>query len=63
MARYVQLHCCGSFANEGNLISLLKHFATVGELAALVTRGASELFSATKVAALLVDGGVVKAIV
>jgi NAD(P)-dependent dehydrogenase (short-subunit alcohol dehydrogenase family) len=42
--------------------SLLKRFATVGEVAALVTYVASELSSATNGAALRVDGGVVKAI-
>jgi NAD(P)-dependent dehydrogenase (short-subunit alcohol dehydrogenase family) len=42
--------------------SLLKRFATVDEVAALVTYIASELSSATNGAALRVDGGVVKAI-
>ena len=42
--------------------SLLKRFATVDEVAALVTYVASELSSATNGAALRVDGGVVKAI-
>ncbi|MGD0831327.1 MAG: SDR family NAD(P)-dependent oxidoreductase [Terracidiphilus sp.] len=42
--------------------SLLKRFATVDEVAALVTYTASELSSATNGAALRVDGGVVKAI-
>ena len=42
--------------------SLLKRFATVGEVAAMVTYVASELSSATNGAALRVDGGVVKAI-
>jgi NAD(P)-dependent dehydrogenase (short-subunit alcohol dehydrogenase family) len=42
--------------------SLLKRFATVDEVAAMVTYLASELSSATNGAALRVDGGVVKAI-
>ena len=42
--------------------SLLKRFATVDEVAAMVTYIASELSSATNGAALRVDGGVVKAI-
>jgi NAD(P)-dependent dehydrogenase (short-subunit alcohol dehydrogenase family) len=42
--------------------SLLKRFATVDEVAAMVTYMASELSSATNGAALRVDGGVVKAI-
>jgi len=42
--------------------SLLKRFATVEEVAAMVTYIASELSSATNGAALRVDGGVVKAI-
>jgi NAD(P)-dependent dehydrogenase (short-subunit alcohol dehydrogenase family) len=42
--------------------SLLKRFATVDEVAAMVTYTASELSSATNGAALRVDGGVVKAI-
>lgn len=42
--------------------SLLKRFATVDEVAALVTYVASALSSATNGAALRVDGGVVKAI-
>jgi NAD(P)-dependent dehydrogenase (short-subunit alcohol dehydrogenase family) len=42
--------------------SLLKRFATVDEVAAMVTYVASELSSATSGAALRVDGGVVKAI-
>jgi NAD(P)-dependent dehydrogenase (short-subunit alcohol dehydrogenase family) len=42
--------------------SLLKRFATVQEVAAMVTYVASELSSATNGAALRVDGGVVKAI-
>jgi NAD(P)-dependent dehydrogenase (short-subunit alcohol dehydrogenase family) len=42
--------------------SLLKRFATVEEVAAMVTYLASELSSATNGAALRVDGGVVKAI-
>ncbi|HZP62370.1 MAG TPA: SDR family oxidoreductase [Terriglobales bacterium] len=42
--------------------SLLKRFATVNEVAAMVTYVASELSSATTGAALRVDGGVVKAI-
>ncbi|MGD0730006.1 MAG: SDR family NAD(P)-dependent oxidoreductase [Terracidiphilus sp.] len=42
--------------------SLLKRFATVGEVAAMVTYLAGELSSATNGAALRVDGGVVKAI-
>jgi NAD(P)-dependent dehydrogenase (short-subunit alcohol dehydrogenase family) len=42
--------------------SLLKRFATVEEVAAMVTYVAGELSSATNGAALRVDGGVVKAI-
>ena len=42
--------------------SLLKRFATVDEVAALVTYLAGELSSATTGAALRVDGGVVRAI-
>ena len=42
--------------------SLLKRFATVDEVAAMVTYVASELSSATNGAALLVDGGVVRSI-
>jgi NAD(P)-dependent dehydrogenase (short-subunit alcohol dehydrogenase family) len=42
--------------------SLLKRFATVNEVAAMVSYVASELSSATNGAALRVDGGVVKAI-
>jgi NAD(P)-dependent dehydrogenase (short-subunit alcohol dehydrogenase family) len=42
--------------------SLLKRFATVDEIAAMVTYVASELSSATNGAALRVDGGVVRAI-
>jgi NAD(P)-dependent dehydrogenase (short-subunit alcohol dehydrogenase family) len=42
--------------------SLLKRFATVNEVAALVTYVAGELSSATSGAALRVDGGVVRAI-
>jgi NAD(P)-dependent dehydrogenase (short-subunit alcohol dehydrogenase family) len=42
--------------------SLLKRFATVDEVAAIVTFVASELSSATNGAALRVDGGVVRAI-
>jgi NAD(P)-dependent dehydrogenase (short-subunit alcohol dehydrogenase family) len=42
--------------------SLLKRFATVDEVAAMVTYLASELSSATNGAALRVDGGVVRAI-
>lgn len=42
--------------------SLLKRFATVDEVAAMVTYMASELSSATNGSALRVDGGVVKAI-
>jgi enoyl-[acyl-carrier-protein] reductase (NADH) len=42
--------------------SLLKRFATVDEVATMVTYLASELSSATNGAALRVDGGVVKAI-
>jgi NAD(P)-dependent dehydrogenase (short-subunit alcohol dehydrogenase family) len=42
--------------------SLLKRFATVEEVAAMVTYVASELSSATNGAALRVDGGVVQAI-
>ena len=42
--------------------SLLKRFATVDEVAAMVTYVASELSSATSGSALRVDGGVVRAI-
>jgi len=42
--------------------SLLKRFATVDEVAAMVTYLAGELSSATNGAALRVDGGVVRAI-
>ena len=42
--------------------SLLKRFATVGEVAAMATYVAGELSSATNGAALRVDGGVVRAI-
>jgi NAD(P)-dependent dehydrogenase (short-subunit alcohol dehydrogenase family) len=42
--------------------SLLKRFAKVDEVAAMVTYVASELSSATNGAALRVDGGVVRAI-
>jgi NAD(P)-dependent dehydrogenase (short-subunit alcohol dehydrogenase family) len=42
--------------------SLLKRFATVDEVAALVTWAASELSSATTGSALRVDGGVIRAI-
>ena len=42
--------------------SLLKRFASVDEVAAMVTFVASELSSATNGAALRVDGGVVRAI-
>jgi len=42
--------------------SLLKRFATVEEVAAIVTFVASELSSATNGSALRVDGGVIKAI-
>jgi enoyl-[acyl-carrier-protein] reductase (NADH) len=42
--------------------SLLKRFATVDEIAAMVTYVASELSSATNGSALRVDGGVVRAI-
>lgn len=42
--------------------SLIKRFATVDEVAAMVTYVASELSSATNGAALLADGGVVRAI-
>lgn len=42
--------------------SLLKRFATVDEVAAMVTYMAGELSSATNGAALRVDGGVVRAI-
>jgi enoyl-[acyl-carrier-protein] reductase (NADH) len=42
--------------------SLLKRFATVDEVAAMVTYVVSELSSATNGAALRVDGGVVRAI-
>jgi NAD(P)-dependent dehydrogenase (short-subunit alcohol dehydrogenase family) len=51
-----------SFFEQARPSSLLKRFATVDEVAALVTYVAGELSSATNGAALRVDGGVVKAI-
>jgi NAD(P)-dependent dehydrogenase (short-subunit alcohol dehydrogenase family) len=50
------------FFEHGRPSSLLKRFATVDEVAAMVTYLASELSSATNGAALRVDGGVVRAI-
>jgi NAD(P)-dependent dehydrogenase (short-subunit alcohol dehydrogenase family) len=50
------------FFDHARPSSLLKRFATVDEVAAMVTYMASELSSATNGAALRVDGGVVKAI-
>jgi NAD(P)-dependent dehydrogenase (short-subunit alcohol dehydrogenase family) len=50
------------FFEQARPSSLLKRFATVDEVAAMVTYMASELSSATNGAALRVDGGVVKAI-
>ncbi len=50
------------FFDHARPSSLLKRFATVDEVAAMVTYVASELSSATNGAALRVDGGVVKAI-
>jgi len=41
---------------------ILKRFATVEEVAAMVTYAASELSSATNGASLRVDGGVIQAI-
>jgi NAD(P)-dependent dehydrogenase (short-subunit alcohol dehydrogenase family) len=51
-----------SFFEQARPSSLLKRFATVDEVAAMVTYVAGELSSATNGAALRVDGGVVKAI-
>src|SRR6202522_1982916 len=50
------------FFEHARPTSLLKRFATVEEVAAMVTYVAGELSSATNGAALRVDGGVVKAI-
>jgi NAD(P)-dependent dehydrogenase (short-subunit alcohol dehydrogenase family) len=50
------------FFEHARPTSLLKRFATVEEVAAMVTYVASELSSATNGAALRVDGGVVRAI-
>jgi len=50
------------FLEHARPSSLLKRFATVEEVATMVTYVASELSSATNGAALRVDGGVVKAI-
>ncbi|MDR3762666.1 MAG: SDR family NAD(P)-dependent oxidoreductase [Acidobacteriota bacterium] len=50
------------FFEHARPTSLIKRFATVEEVAALVTYVAGELSSATNGAALRVDGGVVKAI-
>ena len=50
------------FFEHARPTSLLRRFATVEEVAAMVTYVASELSSATNGAALRVDGGVVKAI-
>jgi NAD(P)-dependent dehydrogenase (short-subunit alcohol dehydrogenase family) len=51
-----------SFFEQARPSSLLKRFATVDEVAAMVTYVAGKLSSATNGAALRVDGGVVKAI-
>ena len=51
-----------SFFEQARPSSLLKRFATVDEVAALVTYVAGEPSSATNGAALRVDGGVVRAI-
>jgi NAD(P)-dependent dehydrogenase (short-subunit alcohol dehydrogenase family) len=50
------------FFEVGRPSSLLKRFATVDEVAAMVTYVASACASATNGAALRVDGGVIKAI-
>jgi len=50
------------FFKDARPSSLLKRFATVDEVAAMVTYLAGELSSATNGAALRVDGGVVRAI-
>jgi NAD(P)-dependent dehydrogenase (short-subunit alcohol dehydrogenase family) len=50
------------FFKQARPSSLLKRFATVDEVAAMVTYVAGELSSATNGAALRVDGGVVRAI-
>jgi len=50
------------FFEQARPSSLLKRFATTGEVAAMVTYLAGELSSATNGAALRVDGGVVRAI-
>lgn len=50
------------FFEQARPSSLLRRFATVDEVAALVTYVASELSSATNGAALRVDGGVIRAI-
>jgi NAD(P)-dependent dehydrogenase (short-subunit alcohol dehydrogenase family) len=50
------------FFEQARPSSLLKRFATVDEVAAMVTYVAGELSSATNGAALRVDGGVVRAI-
>jgi enoyl-[acyl-carrier-protein] reductase (NADH) len=52
----------GGVLRAGAAIVLLKRFATVDEVAAMATYLVSELSSATNVAALRADGGVVRAI-
>jgi len=51
------------FFKHGAAFLLLKRFATVDEVAAMVTYVAGQLSSATNGAALRVDGGVVRAII
>jgi NAD(P)-dependent dehydrogenase (short-subunit alcohol dehydrogenase family) len=55
-------HIEKEFFEQARPSSLLKRFATVDEVAAMVTYVAGELSSATNGAALRVDGGVIKAI-
>jgi NAD(P)-dependent dehydrogenase (short-subunit alcohol dehydrogenase family) len=50
------------FFEKARPSSLIKRFATVEEVAAMVTYVASDLSSATNGAALRVDGGVIRAI-
>ena len=54
------MHLEKEFFEQARPSSSLKRFATVDEVAAMVTYVASELSSATSGAALRVDGGVVK---
>ena len=56
-----EIEISNSFA-QARPSSLLKRFATMDEVAALVTYVAGEPSSATNGAALRVDGGVVRAI-